>query len=174
MKIEYVARGYSPDDQVRRYTEDKLQKVLKFLEEPVEVQVTFETEKHHAIADFQVSHRFGSLQARGLPGRAPVVQRALDLRVGGRDSGDDGGVHDAGQVRSEVGKLPSHRQGVLIGFVRRGGRTAERGQRSSRCPSLRLATVSPTRPITTRYTTGTRSSTPTSPVVSPRSSATPW
>lgn len=79
MKIEYVARGYSPDDQVRRFTEDKLKKVLKFLEEPVEVQVAFETEKHHAIADFQVSHRFGSLQARETaPQMLDAVNTAVD------------------------------------------------------------------------------------------------
>ena len=64
MKIEYVARGYTPDEQLRRYAEDKLKKVLKFLEEPVEVHATLETEKRHAIADLQVSHRYGTLQSR--------------------------------------------------------------------------------------------------------------
>jgi putative sigma-54 modulation protein len=64
MRIDYVARGYHPDDSVRRYAEDKLKKVLKFLDEPVEVHASLETEKHHAIADFQVTHRHGTLQAR--------------------------------------------------------------------------------------------------------------
>jgi putative sigma-54 modulation protein len=64
MKIEYVARSYSPDESMRRYAEDKLRKLLKFLEEPIEVHATLETEKHHAIAELQVSHRYGTLQAR--------------------------------------------------------------------------------------------------------------
>jgi putative sigma-54 modulation protein len=64
MKIEYFARNYAIDDQVRRYAEEKLGKLGKFLEEPVEARVTFESEKHHFVAEVQVSHRFGSLVAR--------------------------------------------------------------------------------------------------------------
>lgn len=79
MKIEYVARNYSPDDQVRRYTEDKLKKLLKFLEEPIEVYATLELEKHSAIADLQVSHRHGSLQARESAGQMlDAVNLAVD------------------------------------------------------------------------------------------------
>ena len=64
MKIEYVTRSYSPDEQVRRYAEDKLKKLLKFVEDPVEAHVTLSLEKHRAIADLQVSHRHGTLKAR--------------------------------------------------------------------------------------------------------------
>ena len=63
MNIEYVARHYELDDSIREYTEDKLSKVTKFVEEPVEIRVTFETRKHEQIADVHVAHRFGVLQA---------------------------------------------------------------------------------------------------------------
>jgi putative sigma-54 modulation protein len=62
--IEHFARNYAIDEQVRRYAEEKLRKLSKFLEEPVEARVTFEAEKHHFVAEVQVSHRFGSLVAR--------------------------------------------------------------------------------------------------------------
>ena len=79
MKIEYVARSYSPDDQVRRYAEEKLKKLMKFLEEPIEAHVTFEMEKHHAIADLQVAHRHGTLQAReSAEQMLDAVNRAVD------------------------------------------------------------------------------------------------
>ena len=81
MKIEYVARGYTPDEQLRRYAEDKLKKVLKFLEEPVEVHATLETEKRHAIADLQVSHRYGTLQSRET---AEQMLDAVNLAVAAR------------------------------------------------------------------------------------------
>lgn len=63
MNIEYVARHYALDEAIRSYTEDKLEKVTKFVEEPVEIRVTFETRKHQQIADVHLSHRFGVLQA---------------------------------------------------------------------------------------------------------------
>lgn len=64
MNIEFVGRGYPLDDGVRRYAEDKLFKVNKFLEDPVEVRITLEVEKHRQIADVHISHRLGVLQAR--------------------------------------------------------------------------------------------------------------
>lgn len=63
MNIEYVGRNYQVDDQVRSFAEDKLRKVTKFLDEPVEVRVTLETEKHRQKAELHVAHRHGILQA---------------------------------------------------------------------------------------------------------------
>ncbi|HEX4955590.1 MAG TPA: ribosome-associated translation inhibitor RaiA [Thermoanaerobaculia bacterium] len=63
MNIDYVGRHYQPDDKIRGYTEDKLQKVLKFLDEPIEVRITFGSEKHRHIAELHVAHRHGVLQA---------------------------------------------------------------------------------------------------------------
>jgi putative sigma-54 modulation protein len=64
MKVDYVARGYAPDETVRRYTEDKLRKVAKFLEEPIEVHVTLDMEKHLAVAELHVTHRHGPFHVR--------------------------------------------------------------------------------------------------------------
>ena len=64
MNIEYTGRNYQIDDRVRAYTEDKLQKLAKFVQEPVEIRVTLETEKHRQIAEIHVHHRLGVLQAK--------------------------------------------------------------------------------------------------------------
>ncbi len=63
MNIEYVARTYHLDDQIRSYAERKLEKLEKFVSEPVEIRVTLELEKHRHIAELHVAHRFGVLQA---------------------------------------------------------------------------------------------------------------
>ena len=66
MKIEYFARNATIDDQVRRYAEEKLKKLAKFLDDPeaAEARLTLEHEKHHFVAEVQVSHRHGTLVAK--------------------------------------------------------------------------------------------------------------
>jgi putative sigma-54 modulation protein len=63
MNIEFVGRHYDLDHRIREFTQDKLKKVIKFLEEPIDVRVTLELEKHRHIADLHISHRHGVLQA---------------------------------------------------------------------------------------------------------------
>lgn len=63
MNIDFLARNLELDDTIRDYTSDKLEKVFKFLEDPVDVRVTLEREKHRSIADVRISHRFGDIQA---------------------------------------------------------------------------------------------------------------
>ena len=63
MNIEYVGRNYAVDDSVRGYIEGKLGKVTKFVQEPVEIRVTLETEKHRQIADLHIAHKNGVFQA---------------------------------------------------------------------------------------------------------------
>lgn len=63
MNIEYVGRNFHLDDAVRQHTGEKLAKLIKFLEEPVEIHVTLEREKHRLRADVNVHHRHGTLQA---------------------------------------------------------------------------------------------------------------
>lgn len=64
MKIEYVGRGYTVDEATRQYTEEKLRKALKFLDEPVEAHVALVVEKHEAVAELHLNHRFGALHSR--------------------------------------------------------------------------------------------------------------
>ena len=64
MNIEFVGRGYSLDDRIRDYIEGKLGKMNKFLEEPIELRVTLEVEKHRQIADIHAAHKLGIVQAR--------------------------------------------------------------------------------------------------------------
>jgi putative sigma-54 modulation protein len=63
MKIDFTGRHFVVDDKVREYAEGKLDKLIKFLEEPVDVQVILEVEKRRQIAELHVTHRHGSLQA---------------------------------------------------------------------------------------------------------------
>jgi len=63
MNIEYVARNLELDTKIRDFTADKLQKVGKFLDDPVDVRVTMEQEKHRCSADLHITHRFGLIQA---------------------------------------------------------------------------------------------------------------
>lgn len=64
MNIEYVGRGYSLDDRIRDVVEAKLDKVERFLQEPIEIRVTLEVEKHRQIADIHIAHKLGVVQAR--------------------------------------------------------------------------------------------------------------
>lgn len=78
MNIEYVARNFTLQESVRQFTADKLRKATKFLEEPVEVRVTLEVEKHRHVADLHVAHRFGVLQATE---ETPDMRDAINLAV---------------------------------------------------------------------------------------------
>lgn len=64
MNIEYVGRNVQASESLQEFSEDKLGKVLKFIEEPIEVRVTLEVEKHRKIAELHIAHRFGVLQAK--------------------------------------------------------------------------------------------------------------
>ncbi len=63
MNIDIVTRNYELDERIRKLATDKLQKVAKFLDDPVEVRVILEQVKHRHIADLHLAHRFGVIQA---------------------------------------------------------------------------------------------------------------
>ena len=64
MNVEIVARNYPVDERLRLHIEEKLGKVVKFLDDPVEVRVTVEQEKHRHIAELHIAHKRGVLQAQ--------------------------------------------------------------------------------------------------------------
>jgi len=65
MNVEYIAKNnVQVDDRLRQLVEEKLKKVTKFLEEPIEVRVTLDIEKHRHIAEVHAAHRLGVVQAR--------------------------------------------------------------------------------------------------------------
>ncbi len=63
MKIEFTGRHYHVGDRAKEHIEEKLAKLERFLDEPVEAHVILEIEKRRQIAEFHVSHRHGVLQA---------------------------------------------------------------------------------------------------------------
>lgn len=78
MNIEFVGRHVTLDDRIRSHAERKLERVLKFLAEPVEIHVTLEAEKYRQIAEIRLSHRHGTVRAR--EENADVIE-AIDLAV---------------------------------------------------------------------------------------------
>jgi len=78
MNIEFVARNFALHEEVRQFTADKLRKATKFLDEPVEVRVTLEVEKHRHVADLHVAHRHGVVQATE---ETPDMKDAINLAV---------------------------------------------------------------------------------------------
>jgi putative sigma-54 modulation protein len=63
MKIEIIGRNVPIDDRVRSFSEQKLRKLAKFLEEPAEARITLHQERHLHVAELHVTHRLGTLQA---------------------------------------------------------------------------------------------------------------
>jgi putative sigma-54 modulation protein len=79
MNIEYVGRNVQVDDQLRSFTQGKLQKVLKFLDEPIEVHVTLEAERHETTAELHLTHRHGRIHTRETgAGAQDSILQALD------------------------------------------------------------------------------------------------
>lgn len=63
MNIEYVGKHFDLSDSIKDFTASKLDKVTRFVDEPVELRVTLEHEKGSHHADLHLAHRFGVLQA---------------------------------------------------------------------------------------------------------------
>jgi len=63
MNIEFVARSVQLNDRIRKYSTDKLHKLDKFLDEPIEIRMTLTQEKHRCHAELRVAHRFGLIQS---------------------------------------------------------------------------------------------------------------
>ena len=63
MNIDFVAHSVQLDDSIRDYAQNKLSKLTKFLDEPIEIRVSLAQERHRCLAELRVSHRFGLIQA---------------------------------------------------------------------------------------------------------------
>lgn len=108
MNIEFVGRNFEIDDRVRGYAEGKLGKVTKFVQEPVEIRVTLESEKHRNIADLHVSHRHGVLKA---------TEETADI------------YEAINQAVDKVEKQARRSKNRAVDRRRRAGRAATNGQR---------------------------------------------
>ena len=63
MQIDFTGRHFELDDAIKELASKRLEKLDKFVEDPVSVQLVLVTEKNRHIAELHVSHRFGSLKA---------------------------------------------------------------------------------------------------------------
>jgi putative sigma-54 modulation protein len=59
MQIETTGRNFHLDDRLRAYIETKLPRIVKFVDEPIEVRITLQVEKHRHIAELHIAHRLG-------------------------------------------------------------------------------------------------------------------
>lgn len=78
MNVEYFGHHFHVTEEVRQFTEAKLKKVLKFLDEPIEIRITIDASKRGIAAEIHVSHRHGVLQ--GAEQHTEVLD-ALNLTV---------------------------------------------------------------------------------------------
>jgi putative sigma-54 modulation protein len=78
MNIEYVARNCQLDDGLRELADERLKKVRRFLDDPVDVHLTLDIEKHRHIAELLLHHRHGTLQATE---EADDLRDAISLAV---------------------------------------------------------------------------------------------
>lgn len=63
MDIKYTGRNLQVDDQIKDYTQKRIDKLVRFLDEPVEIHMILEVEKRRRIAELHVSHKHGALQS---------------------------------------------------------------------------------------------------------------
>jgi putative sigma-54 modulation protein len=63
MQIDYTCRNVHLDDRLRGLIERRLQRLTKFVDEPVEVKVILDQIKHRHIAELHLVHRLGVVQA---------------------------------------------------------------------------------------------------------------
>jgi putative sigma-54 modulation protein len=63
MHVEFVGKGITIPDNIRSFTEKKLAKVTKFLDEPIEARLLVEPDKHGLAVDLHIAHRHGVVQA---------------------------------------------------------------------------------------------------------------
>ncbi len=63
MNTDVTGRNYTIDDRVRELVFEKLKKLEKLLDEPINVRMTLSAEKRKFVADLHLHHRHGSLEA---------------------------------------------------------------------------------------------------------------
>jgi len=79
MHIEYVSRGYEGAAAIQEFTESKLKKALRFLEDPLNIRVIFQKTRHGEVSELHVAHRFGTLQATAeAPEMIDAIQGVVD------------------------------------------------------------------------------------------------
>ncbi|MEM9553244.1 MAG: ribosome-associated translation inhibitor RaiA [Acidobacteriota bacterium] len=64
MNLEWTARNYTLGDDVKELSQKKLAKVGRYVDDPAEAHLIFETEKNRQIAELILRHRHGQFQAR--------------------------------------------------------------------------------------------------------------
>ncbi|MCG8458213.1 MAG: ribosome-associated translation inhibitor RaiA [Holophagales bacterium] len=76
MKVELTGRHIQLHEDIKSYSEKKLAKLEKLLEEPIDVHLILEVEKLRSIAEIHATHRLGVIQAK---------QEASDLETAVHD-----------------------------------------------------------------------------------------
>ena len=64
MNIELTGRHIHLHDDIKQYSHKKLEKLDKFLEEPIDIHLILEVKKLRNIAELHVKHKYGQLLAK--------------------------------------------------------------------------------------------------------------
>ncbi len=59
MNIEIVGRQLDITPALKKFTQDRLKKIGRLLDDPLEIHVVLATEKHRQLAEIQVQHKLG-------------------------------------------------------------------------------------------------------------------
>jgi putative sigma-54 modulation protein len=101
MKTEIIGRNVPVDERLRKSVEQRLKKLEKFLDEPIEMRVTLGAERHRHVAELHVTHRLGVLQ--------------------GTDESDGNLLEAVRRVVATVEEQARRSHGKLVDKRRRGG-----------------------------------------------------
>lgn len=64
MQVEWTARNYRLNEDVRELSQRKIDKLDRYVDEPADAHLIVETEKNRQIAELILRHRHGQFQAR--------------------------------------------------------------------------------------------------------------
>lgn len=98
MQVSITFRHMDPSSLIKQHVEEKIKRVCRFLEEPIDVQVVLTVEKFRHIAEITISDNSINLKGQD---SAEDMFTAVDLAVEKVDH----------QIRKRKGKIKEHRSG---------------------------------------------------------------
>ncbi len=79
MQIDYTGRNVTIDARLKKHADGKLKKLAKFLEEPVEIRVTFIAERRRFVTELHATYKLGVIQSKEASGTN--LFEAFDLAI---------------------------------------------------------------------------------------------
>ena len=103
MKCSVTFRHMKPSDTIKKYVEERVEKLSRLMERGGEAQVVLSSEKHFSVAHIELLTD-GSLRIRGVE-KSPDIYSSIDLSV----------EKILRQVKRYRSKIKDHREGSVVG-----------------------------------------------------------